>query len=269
MNNIKMVNKMNINLKSKKQQGSFFAEIGAVVASISILTLISTSYMDSMAGRAQVAEAFVLMQPIVENVNTFYSNHGAIGIQGTGADTDPLAVGDTPDGNYESIDVYDNDASGNNPNDFAGRYVQNVQSYTNGVVVARMNPQHNDSYFSKQYVGKVSNVQTAIQGEFIFLVPWLIGDTAAGDASENTSLRWSCLTTIDANPPTGSILEAYNLTNSTINEQYFYAPGCVVISAAQANCLSPSGDAGTGGGTCGTPHLAPINWNKTINDLFT
>ena len=268
---------MNINLKSKKQQGSFFAEIGAVIASISILTLISTSYMDSMAGRAQVSEAFVLMQPLVEGVNKFYSNHGVIGVQGNDAGGTAL-----PNGNLDGKLVYDNTgATTNDPYDFAGRYVQEVKSYSNGVVSAKMNDQHNDATFEDQYVGKVSNVQTAVQGEYIILVPWLIGNTSAGDPSENTSLRWSCLTTIDANPPTGSVLAPYNAEtlaaggasngDGVINEQYFYAPGCVVISEAQADCLAPDGDLNGDTTACANAniHQAPINWNDEIGDLFT
>jgi Tfp pilus assembly major pilin PilA len=261
---------MTVNVK--KQQGSFFAEVGAVIASISILTLISTSYMDSMAGRAQVTEAFVLMQPLVEGVNKFYSQHGVIGNQGTG----------NANGNFDGKTVFDNSESlTNDPYDFAGRYVKEVVSYSNGVVSAQMNPQHNDATFDDQHVGKVSNVQTAVQGEYIILVPWLIGNTASGDASENTSLRWSCLTTIDANPPTGSTLGVYNAetfaaggaTNNdgVINEQYFYAPGCVVISIAQADCLDPDGDLNGDSTACANAaiHQAPINWNDEIGDLFT
>ena len=257
---------MSVNLK--KQQGSFFAEIGAVIASIAILTLISTSYMDSMAGRAQVSEAFVLMNPIVENVNSFYAFHGVIGQQGA-ADT-TTAVQGAEDGNYDSIEVYSNDTSGNTPFDFAGRYVKSVTSYANGVVMAQMNPQRNDSYTSEELVGKVSNVQTAIQGEYIFLVPFLIGDTTGtADPSEQTSLRWACLTTIDANPPTGDTITP--LANDTINEQYFYAPGCVVITVAQGNCLVTGGDLDSNDGiaSCATAnqHVAPVNWNSTLLSL--
>ena len=260
---------MSIKLKSKKQQGSFFAEIGAVIASIAILTLISTSYMDSMAGRAQVSEAFVLMNPIVENVNKFYAFHGVIGQQGN-ADT-TTAVQGAEDGNYDVIDVYSNNTSGNNPFDFAGRYVKHVQSYKNGVIMAQMNPQRNDSYTSEELVGKISNVQTAIQGEYIFLVPFLIGDTDSSplDPSEQTSLRWACLTTIDSNPPTGKTIAP--LANDTINEQYFYAPGCVVITVAQGNCLVTGGDLDSNDGiaSCATAnqHTAPVNWNSTLLSL--
>ena len=245
---------MSVNLK--KQQGSFFAEIGAVIASIAILTLISTSYMDSMAGRAQVSEAFVLMNPIVENVNSFYALHGLIG-------------GST--GNYAAIDVFDNNATNNAPNDYAGRYVETVTSYSNGVVMAQMNPQFSDASYANQTVGKVSNVQTAIQGEYIFLIPFLIGDTTDGsEFGQQTSLRWACVTTIDANPPTGQVIGA--LTSSSINEQYFYAPGCVVITLNQANCLDPSGrlDSTDGSTACETNsiHGGPVNWNTNLATIM-
>ena len=252
---------MSIELKHKKQQGSFFAEIGAVIASIAILTLVSTSYMDSMAGRAQVAEAFVLMNPIVENVNSFYAFHGTI-------DNNPT----NGEGNYDEIDVYDNAATGDNPNNFAGRFVETVTSFDNGVVMARMNEQHSDALYTNQYVGKVSNVQTAIQGEYIFLVPFLVGDSKGNDInpSEQTYLRWACLTTIDANPPTGEVIAPLDDT-STINEQYFYAPGCVVITITQANCLKPTGrlnsaDTST---TCSVNNIfnGPVNWNETLYSL--
>lgn len=241
---------------TRKQQGSFFAEVSATIAAISILTLIGTNYVDSQAGRAQVAEAFVLMQPIVENVNSFYSMHGTLG-----------HIGATNTSNYDGINAYDNDGTGNTPHDYAGRFVKEVKSYSNGVVAATMNPQFSDALYASDTVGKVSNVQTAIQGESIFFVPFLIGETAAGDASENTSLRWACLTTIDANPPTGAVIAP--LSASVINEQYFYAPGCVVITKDQANCLT--GDAGmTYGSTgCATDdrHLTPVNWNDSLASI--
>jgi Tfp pilus assembly protein PilE len=254
---------MKVNLK--KQQGSFFAEIGAVVASISILTLISTNYMDSMAGRAQVAEAFVLMQPIVENVNYFYSQHGKIS-----SNSDVNA-------NYPALDVYDNDKDGNSPQDYAGRFVETVGSLTNGVVYAKMNPQFDDSDYSKGTVGKVSNVQTAIQGEYIYLIPFLIGDSST-DPSENTTLRWACVTTIDAHPPTGNVFaplkfvaddtatETVDEGVEVINEQYFYAPGCVVISLDQAKCIDSNSS-----GTCqatGGAHQGPVNWNVKLQAIM-
>ena len=255
---------MKVNLK--KQQGSFFAEIGAVVASISILTLIGTSYMDSMAGRAQVAEAFVLMQPIVENVNYFYSQHGKI--------SSDSAV----EANYPALDVYDNDQVGNTPRDYAGRFVKKVGSLTNGVVYAQMNPQFDDSTFTNSTVGKVSNVQTAIQGESIYLIPFLIGDSA-GDSSEATSLRWACVTTIDAHPPTGTVFEplqnraavaasgdqAAIPEKKVINEQYFYAPGCVVINDDQAKCID-TGASGSCRAT--TTHQGPVNWNVQLDTIL-
>ena len=239
-----------------KQQGSFFAEISASIAAIAILTLIGTNYVDSQAGRAQVTEAFVLMQPLVENVNSFYSQHGCISM--VSADNC----------NYEAIDVYDNNADGNAPKDFAGRYVKTVQTYGNGVVAATMNPQHSDATYADQRVGKVGNVQTAIQGESIFLVPFLIGDTTGGNPSENTYLRWACLTTIDANPPTGEVIAA--LSSDVINEQYFYAPGCVVITGKQANCLTGNASATTydSDNACGTEqHKEPANWNTALYEL--
>ena len=237
-------------LKIKNQQGSFFAEIGAVIASISILTLISTNYIDSMAGRAQVTEAFVLMAPIVQNVNDFYAQHGVIG-------------GDT--GNYAQIDVYDNDVDNGGPDDYAGRYVETVTSYTNGVVMAKMNSQFSDGTYDNHTVGKVGNVQEAIQDEYIFLIPFLIGDTTTGNKNEATVLRWGCLTTIDAKPPTGEVLAPLNSGSDpkVINEQYYYAPGCVVISNKQANCLDPTADSTTfGGGQCSIDDMTgPVNWN--------
>ena len=262
-----------MNLKTKNQQGSFFAEIGAVIASISILTLISTNYIDSMAGRAQVAEAFVLMNPIVENVNSFYTRNGIIG---------------GSDGNYAYKDIYDN-ATGT-PQDYAGRFVKEAQSFSNGVVYAKMNGQFSDSNFDENTVGKVSNVQEAIQGEYIFLVPFLIGDTyvqsssteGSGDAAvttttttidtnQATTLRWGCLTTINAKPPTGEVIAplASNTAtgstngvpndNSVINEQYYYAPGCVVITRTQAECLNPSATASFGGTACSNSLQGPVN----------
>ena len=265
-----------MNLKTKKQQGSFFAEIGAVIASISILTLISTNYIDSMAARAQVAEAFVLMGPIVENVNSFYTRNGQIG--GT-------------NGNYDSKDVYDNDVASGGPDDYAGRFVKEVKSYSNGVIMAQMNPQFNDSVAANNTVGKVSNVQEAIQGEYIFLVPFLIGDTysttttGAGatasttvttDTNQATTLRWGCLTTINAKPPTGEIIAALapdtstsDTSNAVINEQYYYAPGCVVITNNQAECLNPSATASFGG-TCSISSGSlegPVNWNTPYTDI--
>ena len=255
---------MKVNLK--KQQGSFFAEIGAVVASISILTLISTNYMDSMAGRAQVSEAFVLMKPIVENVNYFYSQHGKI------------SSNSSVEANYPALDVYDNDKADNSPKDFAGRYVESVGSLTNGVVYARMNPQFDDSTYADGTVGKVSNVQTAIQGEYIYLIPFLIGDSAT-DPSENTTLRWACVTTIDAHPPTGTVFAPLKMitddtttpgtdeSEEVINEQYFYAPGCVVITADQAKCIDSNGS-----GTCqrasSAVHEGPVNWNVKLQEIL-
>ena len=168
-----------------------------------------------MAGRAQVSEAFVLMNPIVENVNSFYSKNGIIG---------------GSSGNYSAMDVYDNAIVP--PQDYAGRFVEEVQSFSNGVVYAKMNGQFSDSTFTNNTIGKVSNVQEAIQGEYIFLVPFLIGDTyvqstsTAGsgdsavttttttiDTNQATTLRWGCLTTINAKPPTGEVF-------STISKRY-------------------------------------------------
>jgi hypothetical protein len=253
-------------IKKNQQQGSFFAEVSATIAAISILTLIGTNYVDSQAGRAQVAEAFVLMQPIVENVNNFYSQHGTIGGSAS---------------NYDGINVYDNDLSSgvqpnvvdNTPHDYAGRYVKEVTSYSNGVVAATMNTQFSDATYADDTVGKVGNVQTAIQGETVFLVPFLIGETSTGNASENTSLRWACLTTIDANPPTGKTIPALSGTpgSEVINEQYFYAPGCVVISGAQANCLTGNSTATTySTQACGIgTHNAPVNWNETLYSVVS
>jgi hypothetical protein len=245
-------------IKKKQQQGSFFAEVSATIAAISILTLIGTNYVDSQAGRAQVAEAFVLMQPIVENVNNFYSQHGTLGGSAS---------------NYDGINVFDNDlttganpGTDNTPHDYAGRYVKEVVSYSNGVVAATMNTQFSDATYADDTVGKVGNVQTAIQGKTVFLVPFLIGETSTGNASENTSLRWACLTTINANPPTGKTIPTLNGTSGSQDEQYFYAPGCVVISGAQANCLTGSTTATTySTKACDAgAHSAPVNWNETL-----
>jgi hypothetical protein len=248
-----------MNTLIKKQQGSFFAEVGAVIASISILTLISASYMDSMQGRAQVTEAFVLSQPIIQNVNDFYASHGQLLYTGTSS----------TNGNYPVITLYDNSTAGNVPNGFAGRYVQSVESYKNGVVKAVMNVWHNDADGTDHKVGQVSNVQTAIAGEEIFFIPFLIGEsTTTENPSENTNLRWACATTIDAHPPTGSVLAP--LAADNMSEQYFYAPGCIVISSLQADCLNPDPKDGSGSDdTCaGTDHAAPINWNSGIPGLF-
>ena len=263
-----------MNNSIKQQSGSFFAEIGAVIASISILTLVASSYMESMSGRAQVSEAYILMQPIINNVNSFYSQHGVIG--GTL-------------GNYSSIDLYNNSAgtdddatstTTNNPQPYAGRYVQDVQSLSNGVIFAQLNIQHSDSVNNDQTVGKVSNVQTAVQGEYLIMIPFLIGDqvttTSGGtttntiNPSDNTSLRWGCVTTIDANPPTGMTIPA--ITSTTMNEQYFYAPGCVVITNDQAACLDPSGSANTFDSTTscsGTPYTTPRNYNTSLFDIVS
>ena len=215
--------------------------------------------MDSTVGRAQVTEGFMLAQPIIKNVNDFYAAHGKILYSGTATDA----------GNYPAIDVYDNSEPDNVPNDYAGRFVQDVQSYTNGVVQVKFNEWHNDSDEGKHEIGQVSNVQSAITGEMIFFIPFLIGedDTSPYDAAENTSLRWGCATTIDANPPTGSTIGVMSTT--VANEQYFYAPGCVVISPDQAACLNPAGTAvsikGTASATCGTTHTGPVNWNDGIH----
>ena len=247
----------------KQQQGSFFAEVGAVITSIAILTLISTSYMDSISGKAQVAEGFMLAQPIIQNVNDFYAAHGKIFYSGT----------QYAEGNYPGIDVYDNDTAGNVPLDYAGRFVQDVQSYTNGVVQVKFNEWHNDANDDKHEIGQVSNVQTAITGEMIFFIPFLIGDevtvsgTTSNDPAQNTSLRWGCATTIDANPPTGGNIAV--MSASAAHEQYFYAPGCVVISVAQAGCLNPEGTGvsikgATAPADCTLPHVGPVNWNDGI-----
>lgn len=98
----------------QKQQGAFFAEISATIAAIAILTLIGTNYVDSQAGRAQVSEAFVLMQPLVEQVNNFYTQHGTIG---------------SLKANYDGINVFEKDESGET---YAGRYVKEVKTYHNG-----------------------------------------------------------------------------------------------------------------------------------------
>jgi len=260
---------MNNNIK--QQSGSFFAELGAVIASISILTLVGTSYMESMAGRAQVSEAYITMQPIINSVNSFYSQHGIIG---------------GPTANYSAIDVYNNSngtdedsnqTTTNTPQPYAGRFVQDVQSLTNGVVFAQMNTQHTDSAFTEQTVGKVSNVQSAIQGEYIIMIPFLIGnpiDDGAGntldDPSEHTTLRWACVTTINSNPPTGTIIPA--VTSTTMNEQYFYAPGCVVITNDQAACLDPTGDVDTFDSTTactGTPYTTPRNYNTSLFEIVS
>ena len=258
---------------SKQQRGSFFAELGAVIASISILTLVSTNYMDSMSARAQVTEAFVLMTPLVENVNNFYAAHGEIG--GT-------------DGNYDGIVVYDNNGHNDSYDtttpaagsvtaiNFAGRYVKDARSFSNGVVMAQMNPQHDDSDYNDGYLGKVSNVQQAIQDTYIFYVPFIIGD-AAGTASDETALRWACLTTINANPPSGDYIDP--LSSTVINEQYFYAPGCVVISEDQANCLLPGGgdltssstnlQIGTTTCTSGSVFTGPETWGTPLIDVVS
>ena len=242
----------------KQQQGSFFAEVGAVITSIAVLTLISSAYMDSTVGRAQASEGFMLAQPIIKNVNDFYAAHGKILFDSTA----------TSAGNYPAIDVYDNSAGGNVPNDYAGRFVQDVQSYTNGVVQVKFNEWHNDSTVGNHEIGQVSNVQSAITGEMIFFIPFLIGETDSTpyNAAENTSLRWGCATTIDAHPPTGSTIGFMSATDA--NEQYFYAPGCVVISPDQAACLNPAGTAitikGTASTACTNTHTGPVNWNDGI-----
>ena len=82
-------------------------------------------------------------------------------------------------------------------------------------------------------------------------MPFLIGDTAdEADPSEHTNLRWACFTTIDANPPTGGVIDP--LATDTINEQYFYAPGCVVISSTQGDALET--------------HKRPMMWKHTTLD---
>ena len=128
---------------SQKQQGSFFAEISATIAAISILTLIGTNYVNSQAGRAQVSEAFVLMQPLVEQVNNFHAKHGMLG-------------DGVNDANYDGIIVHTK--TGDTGITYAGRYVQEVQSYPNGVVRATMNTQFLDSDVTHDLVGKISNV---------------------------------------------------------------------------------------------------------------
>jgi len=131
----------------KQQQGSFFAEVGAVITSIAVLTLISSAYMDSTAERAHATEGFMLAQPIIKNVNDFYVAHGKTlysRVQYT-------------EGNYLGLDVYDNATAGNIPLYFAGSFIQDVQSYTNGVVQVKFNKWHNDSDATDHIVGQVSN----------------------------------------------------------------------------------------------------------------
>ena len=131
--------------------------------------------MDSITGRAQVVAAFVLINPIVKNVNKFFAFNGVISQRGC-IDTS-TDVGDVEDGNDDIIDAYSNSTTGNNPYDFSGRYVKNIQSYKNGVIMAQMNPQRNYSYTDEELVGKVSNIHPTIQGEYVFLVPFLTGET--------------------------------------------------------------------------------------------
>ena len=259
-----------MNIRRKKQSGSFFAEIGAVIASISILSLVGSTYMDSISGRAQVSESFILMQPIINNVNSFYSQHGLIG--GTTA-------------NYNSIDVFDNETGTNVPQPYAGRFIQNVESMTNGVVFAQMNVQHLNTTGTttstttttgttttngSETAGRVGNVQSAIQGEYVIMVPFLIGDNTSGDdPGDHTTLRWACVTTIDANPPTGTTIAP--ITATQMNEQYFYAPGCVVISNNQAACLDPTGSVNTFNSTveCSNPYTTPRNYNTSLFDIVS
>ena len=246
------------NIKNK-QQGSFFAEISAVIACIAILTLIGSQYMTTMQARAQVSEAFVLSQPLIDSVNDFYASHGKILASSTVTDA----------GNYASLDMYDNSANGNTPADKAGRFVQDVVSYNNGVVEARMAVWFNDSTASNNEVGQVDNVNSAIQGESIFFIPFYIGETISGLQNEATSLRWACATTIDANPPTGSTLAP--LSSSVANMQYYYAPGCVIISDDQAEKLrvnnvytAASGNNPAIENPQTYNHNGPINWNYGV-----
>ena len=88
----------------------------------------------------------------VENVNSYYPMHGVI---------------NSSTGNYDEIDVFSNDEVTNAPKDFAGRYVQTVTLYNNGVVMTQMNTQFTDAEHRKQKVGKVKDVQTKIQGEYM------------------------------------------------------------------------------------------------------
>ena len=68
-----------MNKDIKQHSGSFFAELGAVIASISILALVGTSYMDSTSGKAQTTQAYTLMKPLILDVNSFYERNGSIG----------------------------------------------------------------------------------------------------------------------------------------------------------------------------------------------
>jgi len=212
-----------------------------------------------MQARAQVSEAFVLSQPLIDSVNDFYASYGKIRANTTANES----------GNYDSLDMYDNSASGNTPSDKAGRFVQDVVSYNNGVVEARMAVWFNDSTASNNEVGQVDNVNSAIQGESIFFIPFYIGETDGTYPNEATSLRWACATTIDANPPTGSTLAP--ISSTVANMQYYYAPGCVVISDAQAATLrvnttatAASGDNPAISAPSTTNHNGPIQWRSGV-----
>jgi hypothetical protein len=253
-----------MNKDIKQHSGSFFAELGAVIASISILALVGTSYMDSTSGKAQTTQAYTLMKPLILDVNSFYDRNGSIGGSSS---------------NYTPVTLYstENTVSGENDDDdtivsYAGRFVQEVKSLSNGVVFAQLNEQYSNADLDPEIQGKVNNVQSAIQGEYIIMVPFLIGEeTTDSDAntttnpSDETTLRWACLTTINANPPTGQVLAA--ITDTTSFEQYYYAPGCTVISKDQAACLDPNGSADTFNSdqACtGNAYVSPKNFNSSI-----
>jgi len=59
------------------------------------------------------------------------------------------------------------------------------------------------------------------------------------------------------------------MSSTAAHEQYFYAPGCVVISVSQAGWLNPEGTGvsikgATAPAVCALPHLGPINWSDDI-----
>ena len=236
----------------KNQQGSFLAEMGAVIASISILSLIGTTYMDTMQGRAQVTEGFVMANILVKDVNAHFAESGSLGIA---ADT-----------SYLPKNLYGNVAGGENSN-FVGRYVLDAQSFSNGVVFVQMNP-----FFDRQdstdtivdlpagltdatgdTQGRSSNVAAAVAGELIIMVPSLDIPTSSVSA---TSLSWTCYTTIDAAPFGGA--DITDAVDGVYYEQDTYAPGCIVISKVQANCLHPDDTNFFDTTNCtGSQHTAP------------
>jgi Tfp pilus assembly protein PilE len=195
--------------KILSQVGATIVEIAAIIAVISILTLVGSSYYSLVVAKSQLSQGFTIAQNLINEVNNFYTGGGNI---------------HTSTGNLPQNSIYDNNSAANSLQNYASRFVKEARSYKNGVVEISFNGLF-DYTDSDSKVGAASNVASVLAGKRVGFIPFY----TASEGQASAFLRWACVTTVNFDLASGNTAAPFN--NSTVsNPLSNLAEGCLVVS---------------------------------------